>query len=97
MNVNEVNWPAVRAFRKLMQPVAASHDEAAFYDAKFDGGEFSGPAHDRMYQAAHNRVMAKVAERFGIEPAAFESMCFIDLHHEECCMMIAIMEGTNRG
>jgi hypothetical protein len=29
------------------------HNEAAGYDAGFDGGEFSGPAHDRM---AHDEV-----------------------------------------
>lgn len=37
----------------------SGHEEAAVWDAGFDGGEFSGPAHYRMMAAAVARALAE--------------------------------------
>lgn len=58
---------AVRAFHRLMRLITAQHEEASRLDAGFDGGEFSGPAHARMYEDDEDRIAALVAKRFGFE------------------------------
>jgi hypothetical protein len=90
MRTDDINWPAVRAFRRIMVPISDSHDEAARWDAGFDGGEFSGPAHDRMLEEEYQRVLEIVAGRFGIEPADLENMTLLADYHQWNCFLHSI-------
>ena len=49
--------------------IIESHHEAASWDAGFDGGEFSGPAHF----AAMEREVREVLARDGFTPGTFEA------------------------
>lgn len=40
----------LKAAADEVERIMAAHEEAAGFDAGFDGGEFSGPAHSRMEQ-----------------------------------------------
>lgn len=59
---------AVRAFNKIFNPIAANICMGAELDRGFDGGEFSGAAHDGYFEFEWNRVLGYVAERFQVEP-----------------------------
>lgn len=74
---------AIRAAIRLQSAVCAAHDEAARWDAGFDGGEFSGPAHADACQRECEQVVDLVASRFDIESWRLEEMLFI-WEHVEC-------------
>jgi hypothetical protein len=64
----KINWAAVRALRRVMQPINAAQTEAAALDAGFDAGEWSGPAHARLLDELEREATARVAARFGLTP-----------------------------
>lgn len=51
---------AVRAFRKWTEKVEADRSLARSIDAGFDGGEFSGPAHDQMQSDDDTRILQQL-------------------------------------
>lgn len=57
---------AVRAFNRIWSPISDLLDEGASADAKFDGGEFSGPASARHAQDVYEETLERVASRFGL-------------------------------
>lgn len=81
MRIEEVRWPAVRAFRRVWGPKSEALGEAEAADAGFDAGEFSGPAHANIQLDEYNAALERVARRFGIEATALDSMVFIDYNY----------------
>ena len=59
---------AIRAFHKLWMQHSPDLAYAREMDAGFDGGEFSGPAHDNLEEEEYQRIVSIVAERFLIDP-----------------------------
>ena len=59
---------AVDCFNRSWAPVAEKLAEAQECDAHFDGGEWSGPAHDSIWQKQHDQMLDTVAEAFGMTP-----------------------------
>lgn len=57
---------AVRAFRRVYNPIAKLRCEATEADAGFDGGEFSRGWHAAASVNEYNRTLARVAHRFGM-------------------------------
>lgn len=62
----KLNYPAIRAFIRVWNPIADELEEGARIDAGFDGGEFSGPANARYASYEHEKVCRQIAERFGM-------------------------------
>lgn len=83
----KVNIHAVRAFHRLMRPITESHQKAIELDAGFDGGEFSGPAHEHMLLDDEDRIASYVAKRFGIdEDDLNEALSYFDhLNYSRAC------------
>jgi len=54
---------AIQEVADKAEKVYAEHEEAAYYDAMFDGGEFSEPAHDRM---AEEEIKA-ICKEYGVD------------------------------
>lgn len=63
-----MNKIAVHAFDTLWNRLLREHAECAYHDAGFDGGEFSGPFHDRAVEEASTDLLQAVAHRFAMEP-----------------------------
>ncbi len=60
------NKQAGKAFNRLMSDWQKLADEQESVDAHFDGGEWSGPAWGRMYDAREKSALNLVARRFNI-------------------------------
>jgi hypothetical protein len=80
-----VCWPAVRAFTRLFTPIAQAQSMAEACDAHYDGGEWSGPAHDRIYNDLWNNCCYRTARRFRIPPTRLAHMILTAGYHEEQC------------
>ena len=59
---------AARAFQRIWEPIDLSLGEAATYDAGFDGGEWSGPAHATIREKQLDACLARVAPLMGYDP-----------------------------
>lgn len=60
------NYPAVRAFLRVIEPSARVQDLAAHADAQFDGGEWSAAWHDLAWDRERERVAQAVGARYGL-------------------------------
>lgn len=73
---------AVRAYVRLQTTIMAELDYAARADAGFDGGEWSGPAHDFIAERTLQALMERVAVRFGVTAEQLER-ALIDATYRE--------------
>jgi hypothetical protein len=64
---------AVRTYFRLMKPKWEARDYAESADAGFDAGEWSGPWHATENEREEAEVQARVIQRTGVSPLAFES------------------------
>lgn len=96
MHLSEVNWTAVRAYHKLIKPIAEQSAFAAQADAGFDGGEFSGPWHDKRFETECQALQDRVADRFGIDRLEFADMMWLDAHHQDACFFDALFAAAGK-
>lgn len=61
-----INWPAVRAYRRLTQPLIEASLAVEEADAGFDAGEWSGPCHAARLEEDLVALERQVAHRFGL-------------------------------
>lgn len=87
----QVNIRAVRAFNRVWKPISKNLVYAECCDAGFDGGEFSGPAHRRLFEAQYECVLTKVAIRFGMVAQDLERDVE-QAHHNEFFSFISSQE-----
>lgn len=73
---------AVRAFRRVWEPIGESMAEAEAADAGFDGGEWSGPAHSCMQQEEYHKLLARVGARFGYSESFLGNLVLDAEYHE---------------
>lgn len=57
---------AIRAAHRVLRPILESCEQGRAADAGFDGGEFSGPAHDRLEMDERTEALQRVGARFGL-------------------------------
>jgi hypothetical protein len=57
---------ALRIFNKVWEKTVALNEVACECDAKFDAGEWSGPAHARAEEEAFEKTLAMVAQVTGV-------------------------------
>ena len=80
---DQINYVAVRAFRKVWEPIAAEHELAAEMDAGFDAGEWSGPAHANLECAAYEACLHRVAAKFNLSATVLgNQLC--EAEYNEC-------------
>jgi len=73
---------AARAFLTLWERKTAGEDLAAEADAKFDGGEFSGPARERRIHDEYQATCQYVAARMGYsELELYGEVCDMDARY----------------
>lgn len=77
-----MNMQAIRTLNRIWGPKSQDHAEAAYYDAKYDGGEFSGPANDHAEEAAFYKVLSMVAKRYQMTPEELENDLYVQEHVE---------------
>lgn len=70
-----INHPAVRALHRAIQRSTELQRqyEGMEMDAEYDGGEWSGPIHDRAITAIEDRIVRTIAVRFGMTPADLDT------------------------
>ena len=73
MKVENICYPAVRAFNRTYGPIAERRNMAERADAGFDGGEWSRVSHSNMAFDEFNETLARVAPRFGMTLDELES------------------------
>lgn len=71
-----------KAFERIWEPIALDLDTGRLADAGFDGGEFSGPAHDTYYDRAYQALLERVAPRFKMTPRELDWMLQEYWNHE---------------
>ena len=77
-----INWPAVRAYSRLAEPVVEMHMDGARADAGYDAGEWSGAWHWEQCADRCQALAAIVASRFAIPMQSFTYMlCAADEVH----------------
>lgn len=91
-----LNFPAVRAFVRAMLPSAAAHAEAAYADAQFDGGEWSAPLHDLLWEGERERIAGAVAPRFGLLPLELLYDVAVASDYEDRCMQAGAQRAADR-
>jgi hypothetical protein len=66
------NYNAIRALHaaRMRSERLLAIEEGARCDAAFDGGEWSGPALDAIFESAERDIAQRVAERFGMSGEA---------------------------
>lgn len=75
---------AVRAFRRVYDPIAKLRCEATEADAGFDGGEFSRGWHAAASVNEYNRTLARVAHRFGMRARQLHNaVCVVGMEEHE--------------
>ncbi len=62
------NYPAVRAFNKIMGPISLNMDGSQWADRQFDGGEWSDAECANKFEEELDRIAAIVAPRFDMQP-----------------------------
>jgi hypothetical protein len=87
-----VNYQAIRAYERLATPIVASYEEGAAADHAIDCGEFSAAGH--WYRCADDltALVARVAERFGVDAAELNRQIAIAAHERSDRAMAAMME-----
>lgn len=85
--MNELNYPAIRAFKRVWAPIAEGFAIAADADRAIDGGEWSGPASANAQLRAYYDYLAPVARRFGMTIQQLESQIQQADYRELECMM----------
>lgn len=61
-------WPRRSSLTEVVNRIVAirqNHNQAFQYDAGYDGGEFSGPAHRRTEDREHAQVLADTGWTWG--------------------------------
>lgn len=66
---------------EMANEIYAQHEEIADIDAGFDGGEFSGPAHDRMAEREVEQMAQK--EGYTLDQVADEMMRQANQYQEQ--------------
>lgn len=69
-----INYPAVRAFNRVWNPIAHDLGMIEEADRGFDGGEFSGSFHNDQWSREYARVLALVGSRFDVKADALDEM-----------------------
>ena len=80
--LNHHELQACRAFHKLLAVRTEGWAEAEAADAKFDGGEWSGPAWGDHWQQAEEYCEEVIARRFGF-PSAEYVMQMVNVYENE--------------
>lgn len=70
-----------RTFNRIMDPIEAHINEASYWDAGFDGGEFSSSAWDEVSRKEYDRVLQLCADKFGVTVDQLQE--YVDTYYHE--------------
>lgn len=70
--------PAVRAFNRVFDPIAAAINFGYEMASQYDGGEFIGEAYEREFEDQFKRVGEMVATRFNTTYDELTNAVYLD-------------------
>ena len=81
---------AIKAFNRIMAPIAEQMAQGAACDHEFDGGEWSDAASAREAERVEEAVAFRVGQRFGLSTEQMLNAVWVSSHIEQDCFMTAM-------